>query len=78
MNRQIAKLANSEKVRIPASFDFMGVRGLRKESALKLSELKPMTLGQAGRISGICPADVALLLVYLESPPRREAAGCEV
>jgi tRNA uridine 5-carboxymethylaminomethyl modification enzyme len=40
---------------------------LRKESAAKLAEIKPMTLGQAGRISGVNPADISVLMIWLES-----------
>lgn len=63
--RQIEKLANVEKIKIPVDFDFMSVRGLRKECALKLSELKPGTLAQASRVSGVNPPDVGILMVAL-------------
>jgi tRNA uridine 5-carboxymethylaminomethyl modification enzyme len=45
--------------------DFLSVRGLRRESALKLAELKPQTLGQASRISGVNPADVSVLMILI-------------
>ena len=45
----------------------MNIRGLRKESALKLNDLKPQNLGQASRISGVNPADISILMIYLES-----------
>ena len=45
----------------------MSVRGLRRESALKLAEFKPYTLGQASRISGVNPADISILMVLIES-----------
>jgi len=61
--RQIAKLREVEKIRIPTGFDFLAVRGLRKESALKLQEARPFNLGQAGRISGVSPADISILMV---------------
>ncbi len=63
--RQIAKLSDAEKIRIPETFDFATVKGLRKESALKLAEMRPFTLGQAGRISGVSPADLSILMVHL-------------
>lgn len=65
--RQVEKLSQIEKIRIPASFDYPAVRGLRRESALKLAEFKPMTLGQASRISGVNPADISILMVLIGS-----------
>lgn len=64
--KHIARLRNLEKVKVPADLDFLQVRGLRKESAIKLNEVKPRTLAQAGRISGVNPADISLLLVALQ------------
>ncbi|ATC64019.1 tRNA uridine-5-carboxymethylaminomethyl(34) synthesis enzyme MnmG [Nibricoccus aquaticus] len=65
--RQIEKLSAVEKIKIPADMDFLSIRGLRKESALKLQEFKPYNLGQAGRISGVNPADISILMVYIEA-----------
>lgn len=65
--RQIAKMSDIEKIRIPSNFDFLAIRGLRRESALKLSEFKPYTLGQASRISGVNPADISILMVLIEA-----------
>jgi len=65
--RQIDKLSEIEKVKIPPHIDFLQVRGLRKESALKLAEIRPYSLGQASRISGVNPADISVLLVLIES-----------
>ena len=65
--RQVEKLSQIEKIRIPSSFDYPSVRGLRRESALKLVEFKPMTLGQASRISGVNPADISILMVLIGS-----------
>jgi tRNA uridine 5-carboxymethylaminomethyl modification enzyme len=63
--RQIEKFDNLEKIRIPPELDFMAVRGLRRESALKLAQLKPYTLGQASRISGVNPSDISILMVLI-------------
>jgi tRNA uridine 5-carboxymethylaminomethyl modification enzyme len=63
--RQIQKLAEVEKIKIPADFDFLSLRGLRKESALKLHQFRPFNLGQASRISGVNPADINVLMVKL-------------
>lgn len=71
--RQIRKLAQIEKVRIPTDLNYQEVRGLRRESALKLAEIKPLTLGQASRISGVNPADISILMIMIEA--RRRAAA---
>lgn len=63
---EIARTERMEHKPIPAGIDFTEVRGLKKEAQLKLNELRPTTLGQAGRISGITPADISLLSVFLE------------
>ena len=65
--RQIDKLSHIEKIRLPVTIDYLSIRGLRRESALKLAEFKPMTLGQASRISGVNPADISILMVLIES-----------
>jgi tRNA uridine 5-carboxymethylaminomethyl modification enzyme len=65
--RQIQKLGHIEKIRIPPGLDFLSIRGLRKESALKLAEFKPVTLGQASRISGVNPTDIGILMILIES-----------
>ncbi len=71
--RQIAKLGGVEKIRIPAGLDFLSIRGLRRESALKLAEFKPYTLGQASRISGVNPSDISVLMVIIEAGQGRAA-----
>lgn len=71
--RQIEKLREVEKIRIPEAIDYLNVRGLRRESALKLAETRPYTLGQASRISGVNPADISILMVLIESA--RKAGG---
>lgn len=65
--RQVEKLSQVEKIRIPDDLDYLSLRGLRRESALKLADLRPMTLGQASRISGVNPADISVLMVWIES-----------
>jgi len=65
--RQIEKLNNVESIRVPANFDFLTVKGLKRESALKLNELSPANLGQASRVSGVNPTDISILLVALGS-----------
>jgi len=51
---------------IPAGFDYAGVRHLRAEAREQLARIRPQTLGQAGRVRGITPADLALVLLHLE------------
>jgi tRNA uridine 5-carboxymethylaminomethyl modification enzyme len=63
--RQIDRLRESELRRIPSSFDFSGIPGLSAEAKQKLERVRPVTLGQAGRIPGITPAAIAVLDVYL-------------
>lgn len=64
--RQMQKLRHLESVRIPRDFDFARVRGLRNEARDKLLAGRPETVAQAGRISGVNPADISLLLVSLK------------
>lgn len=63
--RQIAKLSETERIRLPQDMDYAAVSGLRAESAQKLAEIRPATLGQAARISGVNPTDITLLMVAL-------------
>ncbi len=65
--KQIEKLKHIDKVKLPEGFDFSEVKGLRSESAQKLIEIAPSTLGQASRISGVNPADISILMVHLEA-----------
>jgi tRNA uridine 5-carboxymethylaminomethyl modification enzyme len=62
----IARAAKAESKGIPDWVDYTQVRGLRVEARQKFSAVRPATLGQAGRISGITPADIALLTIHLE------------
>jgi tRNA uridine 5-carboxymethylaminomethyl modification enzyme len=61
----IARAERSESKNIPDLLDYENVRGLRFEARQKFTKIRPATLGQAGRISGITPADIALLTIYL-------------
>jgi tRNA uridine 5-carboxymethylaminomethyl modification enzyme len=65
--RQVAKLADIDRIRIPSDIDYSNVRGLRKEGALKLAEVRPMTVGQASRISGVNPSDISILMIFIEA-----------
>lgn len=63
---EIERFKRLENKPIPASFDFAAVPQLRREARDKLSRIQPSSLGQASRVSGITPADLAVLLCYLE------------
>ena len=66
----IERQAKIQAVRIPSTFDFLAVPQLRSEAKEKLSKVRPADLGQAGRISGITPADLSIVLLYLKEPKR--------
>ena len=62
----IARLSKIDGIRIPDTFDFSGLPQLRMEAREKLGWIKPTTVGQASRVSGITPADIAMLVMYLK------------
>lgn len=69
--QQVEKFKSLEEKRIPDDIDFHSVDSLRLEARQKLTEIKPSSIGQASRISGVSPADISVLLVYLEQYRRR-------
>jgi tRNA uridine 5-carboxymethylaminomethyl modification enzyme len=73
----IDKISRLEAKRLPATLDFRAIRGLKREAQERFSEIRPSTLGQAGRIPGITPADLALLAVWLEKGERRTVPRME-
>lgn len=70
---QIERMSRQEGKRLPEDLDYSLIRGLKKEAQVRFTEIRPATLGQAGRIPGITPADLAMLLVWLEKVAREEA-----
>jgi tRNA uridine 5-carboxymethylaminomethyl modification enzyme len=60
-----------ENKKIPADIDYKQIDNLRDEAREKLLQIRPVSLGQAGRISGVSPADISILLIYLEQRTRR-------
>ena len=64
--QQVAQFKKLEEKRLDSSFDYAKVSGLRKEAVQKLNLYKPISIGQASRISGVSPADISVLLVYLK------------
>ena len=73
--REIERLKHVERIRIPLEFDYMAIPGLRRESAMKLLQVKPLTLGQASRMSGVNPTDISLLMVAIEAGREGDSAA---
>lgn len=64
--KQVEIFRKEEARLLPEDIDYMAITGLRTEAREKLQEIRPVSIGQAGRISGVSPADIAVLLIYLE------------
>jgi tRNA uridine 5-carboxymethylaminomethyl modification enzyme len=64
--KQVAELERLERHRLPEDMDYSHIQGLRLEAREKLGAVRPRNLGQAGRISGVSPADIAALMIYLD------------
>jgi tRNA uridine 5-carboxymethylaminomethyl modification enzyme len=69
---QIDRMSRQDNKRLPDDLDYTAIRGLKKEAQVRFTEIRPATLGQAGRIPGITPADLAMLLVWLEKLAQSE------
>ena len=67
---EVAEFARLERRAIPEDIDYAKIDGLRLEAREKLAAIRPQNLGQAGRISGVSPADVAALMLYITSKTR--------
>ncbi|MDD6980781.1 MAG: tRNA uridine-5-carboxymethylaminomethyl(34) synthesis enzyme MnmG [Clostridia bacterium] len=68
IKRELAEVERQEKLErrvLPPDLDYLSIKGLRIEAAQKLAAMRPLSIGQAGRISGVNPADIGVLLVYL-------------
>ena len=63
---QVEQMHRLEEKKIPEDIDYKAIHGLRLEAAEKLDRIRPMNIGQAGRISGVSPADVSVLLIWLQ------------
>ncbi len=65
-NREIEKSKRLESMRIPENFSYDGLKGFKREALEKLKRVKPISVGQASRISGVSPGDIAVLMVHLK------------
>ena len=70
--RQAAEFEKLERRALPEDIDYSAIQGLRLEAREKLSDVRPLNLGQAGRISGVSPADVAALMIWLQTHTKEE------
>jgi tRNA uridine 5-carboxymethylaminomethyl modification enzyme len=64
--KQVEEFKKEESRLLPADIDYNAISGLRLEARDKLAEIRPVSIGQASRISGVSPADIAVLLIWLE------------
>lgn len=64
--RQVEEMRRLESRPLPPDLDYQSLQGLRLEARQKLSDIRPLNLGQASRISGVSPADIAALMIALE------------
>lgn len=77
IKKQLEQVAHMEKLEaklLPENIDYKEVTSLRDEAREKLMKIRPRSVGQAGRISGVSPADVSVLLVWLEQQKRLQEA----
>jgi tRNA uridine 5-carboxymethylaminomethyl modification enzyme len=74
---QINRMSRQEGKRLPVDLDYSSIRGLKKEAQVRFSEVRPLTLGQAGRIPGITPADMGMLAVWIEKLNREEVPAAD-
>ena len=63
---QVEKFEKMEHKKLPEDIDYENIKGLRIEARQKLNKIKPTSIGQASRISGVSPADINVLLIYLQ------------
>ena len=71
-NKQVEQFKKLEAKKLPRDINYDEISGLRLEARQKLNKLKPHSIGQASRISGVSPADISVLLVYIEQSARKE------
>ena len=69
--KQVEGYKKLEQKKLPGNIDYLSMKGLRTEAQQKLNSYRPVSIGQASRISGVSPADISVLLVYLEQKKNR-------
>ncbi|MFZ5597867.1 MAG: tRNA uridine-5-carboxymethylaminomethyl(34) synthesis enzyme MnmG [Bacillota bacterium] len=74
---QVERFEKLENKKIPEGLDYLGMRGLSTEAAQKMDRIRPESVGQAARISGVSPADISVLMIHLEQLFRRDGRGRE-
>jgi tRNA uridine 5-carboxymethylaminomethyl modification enzyme len=77
-NQQIEKFKKMENLSLPTQFHYGSIPGLRKEAQQKLGMFRPVSLGQASRISGVSPADISILMVYLLSKGKNDTRSVSI
>lgn len=70
----VERLSKMEKKKLPEDIDYASIHGLANEAKQKLAQIRPISIGQASRISGVTPADISILLVYLEQSSKAAAS----
>jgi tRNA uridine 5-carboxymethylaminomethyl modification enzyme len=73
--QQVERMKKMEQKKLPPDLDYMNIHGLAMEARIKLSQVRPLNIGQAARISGVNPADISILLVHLEQMDGNMAAA---
>ncbi len=76
-HRQVEELCRLEGRLLPADLDYTALEGLRLEARQKLAQMRPRSLGQAGRISGVSPADLTALMIHLERQKTEKEGPCQ-
>ncbi|MBF6592613.1 MAG: tRNA uridine-5-carboxymethylaminomethyl(34) synthesis enzyme MnmG, partial [Ktedonobacterales bacterium] len=71
--RSVARTAKLESLSLPFDLDYASIVGLRTQAKLQLGKIRPLTLGQAGRIEGVTPSDIAVLLIWLRRAAHQRA-----
>ena len=70
--RQVEQVRRLEDKHLPKNFDYREIKGLRLEAQEKLNKIQPLNIGQASRISGVSPADISVLLIWMAANKERQ------